>query len=41
MPYDSKLADRIRAYLNQFPELKVEEKKCSMAWPLWLKGKCA
>ncbi len=27
MAYDTKLADRIRAYLLEFPRLKVEEKK--------------
>ena len=27
MPYDIKLADRVREYLAQFPKLKIEEKK--------------
>ena len=27
MPYDTKLADRIREYLVEFPILKIEEKK--------------
>ncbi len=27
MTYDLKLADRIREYLMEFPELKIEEKK--------------
>lgn len=27
MPYDNNVADRIRAYLVQFPELEIEEKK--------------
>lgn len=27
MPYDIKLADRIREYLLRFPELQIEEKK--------------
>ena len=27
MPYDTKLADRIREYLAAFPKLKIEEKK--------------
>lgn len=27
MSYDTKLADRIREYLLQFPELEIEEKK--------------
>lgn len=27
MAYDLKLADRVRNYLAQFPELKIEEKK--------------
>lgn len=27
MAYDTKLADRIRHYLLQFPQLKIEEKK--------------
>jgi hypothetical protein len=27
MPYNTRLADKIRKYLSRFPELKIEEKK--------------
>ena len=39
MPYDSKLADKIRTYLAQFPKVKVEEKKMFSGLTFMVNGK--
>ena len=39
MAYDTKLADRIRAYLVDFPKLKVEEKKMFGGLAFMVNGK--
>ena len=39
MAYDTKLADRIREYLNRFPEIQVEEKKMFGGLAFMINGK--
>jgi TfoX N-terminal domain len=39
MTYDTKLTDRIRDYLMQFPKLKVEEKKMFRGLTFMVNGK--
>jgi isopenicillin N synthase-like dioxygenase len=39
MAYDTKLADRIREYLLEFPNLKVEEKKMFRGLTFMVNGK--
>ncbi|MBP9924362.1 MAG: TfoX/Sxy family protein [Cyclobacteriaceae bacterium] len=39
MPYVPKLADRIREYLKQFPELEIEEKKMFGGLAFMVNGK--
>lgn len=39
MAYDTKLADRIRDYLKEFPTLNVEEKKMFSGLAFLVKGK--
>ncbi len=39
MAYDTKLADRIREYLFEFPRLKVEEKKMFRGLTFMVNGK--
>jgi TfoX N-terminal domain len=39
MAYDEKLATRIRAYLEQFPKLKIEEKKMFRGLAFMINGK--
>lgn len=39
MPYDTKLADRIRQYLTMFPGLKTEEKKMFSGLAFMVNGK--
>lgn len=39
MAYDTKLADRIREYLVDFPNLKVEEKKMFRGLTFMINGK--
>jgi len=39
MTYDTKLADRIREYLVQFPELEIEEKKMFRGLTFMVNGK--
>jgi hypothetical protein len=39
MPYDTKLADRIREYLLTFPKLKIEEKKMFRGVSFMVNGK--
>jgi hypothetical protein len=39
MPYDTKLAERVREYLAQFPKLKIEEKKMFRGLAFMINGK--
>ena len=39
MVYDTKLADRIREYLAQFPKLKIEEKEMFRGLTFMVNGK--
>ena len=39
MAYDTKVADRIREYLAQFPKLKIEEKKMFRGLVFMVNGK--
>jgi hypothetical protein len=39
MPYNEKLADRIRKYLQRFPSLEVEEKKMFRGLTFMVNGK--
>lgn len=39
MPYDLKLADRIRTYLSDFPKLKIQEKKMFRGLTFMVNGK--
>ncbi|MEO6915818.1 MAG: TfoX/Sxy family protein [Chitinophagaceae bacterium] len=39
MPYDPKLADRIREYLSHFPALEIEEKKMFGGLAFMVNGK--
>jgi len=39
MAYDTKLADKIRAYLAEFPKLEVEEKKLFRGLTFMVNGK--
>ena len=39
MTFDTKLADRIREYLLQFPNLKIEEKKMFRGLTFMINGK--
>ena len=39
MAYDTKLAERIRNYLNRFPEIEVEEKKMFGGLAFMINGK--
>jgi hypothetical protein len=39
MAYNSKLADRVREYLAQFPELTIEEKKMFSGLAFMVNGK--
>ena len=39
MPYDTKLADRIREHLTTFPKLKIEEKKMFSGVGFMVNGK--
>jgi hypothetical protein len=39
MTYDTKLADRIREYLAQFPKLKIEEKEMFRGLTFMVNGK--
>ena len=39
MAYDTKLADRIREYLAQFPKLKIEEKEMFRGLTFMVNGK--
>lgn len=39
MPYDTKLADRVREYLSQFPKIKIEEKKMFRGRAFMVNGK--
>lgn len=39
MAYDTKLADRVREYLVQFPKLKIEEKKMFRGLAFMINGK--
>lgn len=39
MPYDLKLADKVREYLAKFPKLKIEEKKMFSGLTFMINGK--
>ncbi len=39
MPYDTKLADRIREYLKTIPKIKIEEKKMFRGLTFMMNGK--
>ena len=39
MPYDLKLADKIREYLRRFPELEIDEKKMFGGLAFMVNGK--
>ena len=35
MAYDNNLAEKVREYLSNFPEINVEEKRCLVVLGLW------
>lgn len=39
MPYDTKLADKVREYLISFPDLKIEEKEMFSGLAFMVNGK--
>lgn len=39
MPYDEKLADRVRKYLKQIPRIQIEEKKMFGGLAFMVNGK--